>query len=79
MSLVIAVMICAGIFAAGLFFDFMEGLLSDRRRLDWLDRQVEKVIDGQSWGNPYGEWVANSWRLEGPFCDLRTAIDGESK
>lgn len=51
-----------------------EGL--DAARLDWLDKQCKPVVEGGgSQFEPYGEHVGNSWSIDGPFGDVRSAID----
>lgn len=48
--------------------------LKDTHRINKFDAHVCSVIEGQGYGSP-GEHVANSWSLEGPFMDVRSALD----
>lgn len=48
--------------------------LKDTHRLNKFDAHVCAVVEGQGYGSP-GDHVANSWSLEGPFMDVRSALD----
>ncbi len=50
-------------------------LNKERKLLDTLDETCAPVIVNADWGNPYGEWVANEWHVEGPYVDVRKAIE----
>lgn len=55
-------------------------LVADKRRLDWLDAHCKgQVVEGQTYSDPYGEYVANDWHLEWPAGNIRDAIDAAAK
>lgn len=50
----------------------------DTKRLDYLDKCVEPVVEGQSHANPEGEHVANKWVIVWPASTIREAIDAQT-
>lgn len=63
-----------GYFLARLTKERIE-FMRDSVRLDWLEKRVDKEVINQDYGNPYGEWVANTWQVTGPYTSLREACD----
>jgi len=47
----------------------------DTERLSFLDRRCSPIVEGQTESWPYGEHVANGWGIQGPFANVRDAID----
>ena len=46
----------------------------DTALLNWLDTQMAPVAEGQTYGDPYGEHVANVWSVTAQRGDVRSAI-----
>lgn len=47
---------------------------TDTQLLDFLDKRVERVVEGQTLTDPHGDHVANRWVVEQQSSNLRDAI-----